>query len=134
MKNRIPLLLSLIIVMSGFIAWWGCNGGGSGGDDGDGVTDGIDQGDIFTDVDGITDPFQEDMIGDIPDVTGEDMEEEEMISPGEGQPYQCVTSGGALLESDNYKLEVFIAPVRPIGTTSSTNYKLKLGPAGVRSP
>lgn len=127
--------MSLIIVMSGFIAWCGCNGGGSGGDDdGDGVTDGIDQGDIFMDVDGITDPFQDDIIGDTADVTGEDMEEEEMISPGEGQPYQCVTSGGALLESDNYKLEVFIAPVRPIGTTSSTNYKLKLGPAGVRSP
>jgi hypothetical protein len=121
---------------------FGCDGGGGNGrHDADVIVDGVDDGgaEIPTEADGIEDPAAEDVAAedsvDVPpeDVT-ETVEEEIIITPGEGQPYQCETAGGAFLESDNYRLEVFIAPVRPIGSVSSPNYQLKLGPGSTRTP
>jgi hypothetical protein len=121
-------------------AFCGCDGGGNGGQPDadvdvffDPVEDGVE---IPSDVDAALDPLDEDApLTDTADVPAEDIAVEEIIiTPGEGQPYQCETAGGALLESDNYKLEVFIAPVRPVGNLSSPNYKLKLGPASTREP
>jgi len=120
----------------------GCDGGGGNGrQDADVPVDGVDDGggDILPESDVIEDPAAEDVAAEDPvDVPMEDItetvEEEVIITPGEGQPYQCETAGGAFLESDNYQLEVFIAPVRPIGSVSSPSYQLKLGPGSTRTP
>jgi hypothetical protein len=42
------------------------------------------------------------------------------------------TSGGARIESASYRLELFIAPVPPVGSAQSSSYKLQLGPGGLR--
>jgi hypothetical protein len=44
------------------------------------------------------------------------------------------TSGGAVRSSVNYRLEIFIAPVSPVGTASSQTHTVKLGPATMRIP
>ncbi|MBI5480592.1 MAG: hypothetical protein HY906_17170 [Deltaproteobacteria bacterium] len=49
------------------------------------------------------------------------------------QRFLSETSGGARIESASYRLEVFIAPVRPIGSTQSGSYKLQLGPGALRN-
>ena len=49
-------------------------------------------------------------------------------------PSKSVTSGGGSVSSENYRLKLFIAPVRPVGTTSSPNYRVRLGPAGMKKP
>lgn len=130
----------LLLAAAGSMVAFGCDGGGNGGQpDADAdvffepIQDGVD---VPVDGDVAPDPFDEDVpVPDTSDVPVEDMVEEEIIiTPGEGQPYQCETAGGALLESDNYRLEVFIAPVRPIGNLESPSYKLKLGPASTREP
>ncbi len=51
-----------------------------------------------------------------------------------GNPFQCETSGGGALSSENYTMDLFIGPVRPLGNVSSDSYQIKLGPAGSRSP
>jgi hypothetical protein len=53
--------------------------------------------------------------------------------PGDGgltTPPQFVgeTAGGGRRTSAHYRLDVFVAPVRPVGERSSTSYQLKLGP------
>ena len=131
-----------VILLSSFagLIFFGCDGGGNGGHadaDVDVITELVEDGvEIPQDLDVVPDPFDEDApVTDTTDVPSEDVVVEEIIiTPGEGQPYQCETAGGALLESDNYKLEVFIAPVRPIGNVESPSYKLKLGPASTREP
>jgi hypothetical protein len=49
------------------------------------------------------------------------------------QRFLSETSGGARIESSSYRLEVFIAPMRPIGSTQSASYKLHLGPGAARN-
>jgi hypothetical protein len=152
MMGKLQVICFILLPAAGFTLLWGCDGNGKKVDaDVVDITDGVDEGgiDFVTDEDVVTDPFVEDAPApDVPedgqdgqdgqdmqeeDVIG-DVEEEEAVHPGEPQPYQCETAGGAVLTSDNYRLEVFVAPVRPIGNLSSTNYRLKLGPAGLRSP
>jgi hypothetical protein len=131
-----------VIVLAAFtgMVLIGCDGGGNGGHadaDVDVIPDPVEDGvEIPQDLDVVPDPLDEDApVTDTTDAPSEDVVVEEIIiTPGEGQPYQCETAGGALLESDNYKLEVFIAPVRPIGNIESPGYKLKLGPASTREP
>jgi hypothetical protein len=43
------------------------------------------------------------------------------------------TSGGARLLSTNYRLELFVAPARPAGATSSPGHRLRLGPGALRT-
>lgn len=38
------------------------------------------------------------------------------------------TAGGASLSSENYRFELFIAPVCPVGDLHSANHRLRLGP------
>ena len=75
-----------------------------------------------------------DVPGDTPTDGPTDTVEDDGGGPGRTYiPFETETSGGAKISSTNYNLEVFIAPVRPVGSVSSTNYNLKLGPAGIRS-
>jgi len=130
----------LLLAVTAGIAAYACDGGGNGGQPDADVDVAMDMaedgGETPLDSDVFPDPFDEDgPVADTADVPAEDIVAEEIIiTPGEGQPYQCETAGGALLESENYKLEVFIAPVRPVGSVSSPGYKLKLGPASTREP
>ena len=58
---------------------------------------------------------------------------ESPLPPGAG----CgawLTSGGSSVGSQNYRLEVFIAPVGPVGDSRSTAHHFRLGPAVVRAP
>ncbi len=77
---------------------------------------------------------------DVPDVPGEvvpdadDVLDEDAGSSIGGNPFQCETSGGGMLSSENYTMDLFIGPVRPLGNVSSDGYQIKLGPAGMRSP
>jgi len=140
LRYAMKLIDALCLAAASFLI--ACDGGGgSGRQDADVDVDGVDDGgaEILPEADGVEDPAAEDVAVEDPvDVPTEDVaeavEEEIIITPGEGQPYQCETAGGAFLESDNYKLEVFIAPVRPIGNVSSPNYQLKLGPGSTRTP
>jgi hypothetical protein len=137
-RYAMKLIDALCLAAASFLI--GCDGGGGNGrQDADVVVDGVDDGGGEVPGDGIEDPAAEDVAVEDPvDVPTEDVtetvEEEIIITPGEGQPYQCETAGGAFLESDNYRLEVFIAPVRPIGSVSSPTYQLKLGPGSTRTP
>lgn len=63
----------------------------------------------------------------------EDMLDEDG-APAPGHTFTCESAGGGTLSSEHYKIELFAAPVRPVGTTSNENYTIELGPAGVRSP
>jgi len=49
------------------------------------------------------------------------------------QRFSSETSGGARIESASYRLELFIAPVAPVGATRSASYKLQLGPGALRN-
>jgi hypothetical protein len=54
--------------------------------------------------------------------------------PPRAVPFQAVTSGGGRSVSEHYRLEVFIAPVPPVGSGSSEGYAADLGPGATRSP
>jgi len=43
------------------------------------------------------------------------------------------TSGGGTLESDEYRLEIFISPATPAGKGNWSGGKLQLGPAAILS-
>ena len=129
MKTRKGTSLAMLALMAVLAASWGlagCGGkshpdeDGDAGADGDGVTDG----------EGITDG-QEDIHGegDVP-VDG-DVTEGEVTPPAPPQAFETESAGGAKISSEHYKLEIFVAPARPVGSGSSTNYKVKLGPGGV---
>jgi len=47
--------------------------------------------------------------------------------------FQSITSGGAHLSSGHYRLDLFIAPLHPVGSRSSPNYRINYGPGAVRS-
>lgn len=42
------------------------------------------------------------------------------------------TAGGARRSSTNYRVEVFVLPVNPVGAGESATHKVKLGPGSVR--
>jgi hypothetical protein len=52
------------------------------------------------------------------------------VGPGESPPGGAVegSGGGIGLESENYKLRLFVAPARPVGQLESEKYRLRLGP------
>jgi hypothetical protein len=79
-----------------------------------------------TDTDGAGDA-----IGDVPG---------DGIDVGDGadagvppREFTCESAGGGRISTDNYTIELFNAPARPVGSTSNGNYTIKLGPAGARS-
>ena len=47
--------------------------------------------------------------------------------------FLCETSGGSRASSASYRLELFFAPVPPVGGTTSANYRLQLGPGAARN-
>jgi hypothetical protein len=49
------------------------------------------------------------------------------------QGFVSETAGGNRITSSNYRLELFVAPVRPVGAGQSSNYKLQLGPGALRN-
>ncbi|MFH1437005.1 MAG: hypothetical protein ABIJ56_14950 [Pseudomonadota bacterium] len=143
MKSKIPKVLSALLMILCFAAFWQCGGGGGGDDDADVTTDGEDMDGVdgVTDADAPGDPTGEDPAAEVEPDADQDAEEdapgdtveEDGVEPAPVQPFLSETAGGASLSSANYKLELFVAPVRPVGSTSSASYNLKLGPAGVRS-
>jgi hypothetical protein len=118
MKARLSKFLLLPLLALG--PAWGCaSGQGAGGDT---ATDGQDVG---TDVT----PDGEDVPADAdPDVV-----EDGLPDAGGATTFYLETSGGALMTSPTHRLELFIGPVRPVGSSTSETYVLELGPAGARS-
>jgi hypothetical protein len=111
------LLLPLVVLV------WSCGGKEGWQPPVDVPTDGVDVGDVLEDGEADVPADGEDAPGD----AGDD-------GPTWGlTPFEVESAGGAKLDSTNFKLEVFVAPVRPVGDIWSTNYKFKLGPAGIRS-
>jgi hypothetical protein len=55
------------------------------------------------------------------------------VGPGQTVPSTVSETGGVglHLSSKNYRLHLWVAPARPVGSFSSPNYRLRLGPAGV---
>jgi len=93
------------------------------------VPDGTDDGVPDMVVDGVTD-----VPGDpLEDVPGDPLDEDAITPPG-GRPFQTESAGGGLISSENYTIELFVAPVRPVGTISNDSYTIQLGPAGMRRP
>lgn len=135
----VALLLAAVVVAAG------CGGKTTKQDaGGDAFTD-ADAVDVTGDGDAVADPVGEDapvdgvtdqpgdQAGDQPGDAAEDAPGEE-VAPPTVQPFETESAGGAVLTSANYKMELFVAPARPVGSTSSASYKMKLGPGGVRSP
>jgi len=126
-KHMPAVLLALCLAAS-----TGCGGGGGGPGPEDTSTDteeedtGIDQGDVTPDTTppDVTDTEEE---GDATDVT-----EEDPAGHG-GTAFISEGAGGAILTSTHFRLEVFVAPARPLGAGTSTNYSVTLGPAAVRA-
>ena len=118
MKARLSKFLLLPLLVLG--PAWGCaSGGGVGGDT---VTDGEDTGvDVTPDGE------------DVPVETEPDIVEDTPPDASAAIAFYLETSGGALMTSPGHRLELFIGPVRPVGSSSSETYTLKLGPAGIRS-
>lgn len=123
MKTRLSRFLFMLLLVPGLA--WGCarGAGGGGGDtttdaeDGDAGADVIPDGeDTPSDVPVETEP---DIVGDTPDASV-------------AIPFFLETSGGAVMTSPGHRLELFIGPVRPVGSGSSENYHFELGPAGIR--
>jgi hypothetical protein len=131
-------LLALFMIL-GLTAAWGCGGGGGFNPELDTNTDGdSDAIDVLTDgeEDVPADTPMDtpmDVPGDTPGDTPTDVETDDGGGPSRTyRPFQALTSGGDKASSTNYELELFIAPVMPVGSSSSTNYNLRIGPAGVR--
>lgn len=118
--KRLPapfLILGLVTVL-------GCAKGGGPRPGPDAESDGLD--DVFEDVPADAPGDGEDMPGDVEDDDG-----------GAGGPvhsFVVETSGGARLNSSSYQLEVFVGPVRPVGSATSSSYMIDVGPGAVRSP
>jgi|GEM_PF-6004616 len=102
--------------------------------DGDIDTDGDIEpdGDVEPDGDIEPDGDMEETEEDMDEEMEDDMEPEaEESVPVTVVPFSAITSGGGLLHSSSYSLQLFISPLRPVGETGSSNYGLKLGPAAV---
>jgi hypothetical protein len=83
-------------------------------------------------VDGLAD--LSDLPGEVPGDAAGDVVDEDAGPTMAGSPFRCETSGGGALSSESYSMDLFIGPVRPLGSLSSDNYTMKLGPAGMRGP
>ena len=109
-------LLTLFLTL-GLATAWGCGGGGGHNPDLDALTDGGDDdviGDVLTDGD---DDAPGDAPMDVPGDTPTDVEDDDGGGPGRTyRPFEALTSGGAKASSTNYELELFIAPVMPVGS------------------
>ena len=70
----------------------------------------------------------DDATGDDDDATGDDDD-----STAPPLPFTSNTAGGQTLTSPNYTLELYVAPVEPVGKRTSTNYELHLGPGAIRA-
>jgi hypothetical protein len=136
MKSKLRDFKKVFLILSLIASSWSCGSSGGHEDlDADVETDG-EEGDAAADADtdpadadGVEDPSDE----DADDMVGDDAPDEDAVGPGEGNPLVCETAGGAALASESYRLELFLAPVRPVGSVSSESYRLKLGPASTRS-
>lgn len=118
MKARLSKFLLLPLLVLGTA--WGCaRGHGVGGDT---ATDGQDVGtDVIADGEDVPVDADHDVVEDgPPDASG-------------ATTFYLETSGGALMTSPTHRLELFIGPVRPVGSSTSETYVLELGPAGIRS-
>lgn len=87
----------------------------TGWDVGDGLVDGLD-----------------DTTGDVPSDVPLDRTDGGPALPG--TPFESETAGGGAISSENYTIELYLAPARPVGSTSDASRTIKLGPAGVRAP
>jgi hypothetical protein len=53
---------------------------------------------------------------------------------GSGLPeLTVITAGGGRLDLANHRVELFISPATLLGNTSSTNYRVRLGPGAIRN-
>ncbi len=100
-----------------------------------------DTGDVPTDDDDITAddddtaPDDDDAVDDDDSGTDDDDaspdDDDDATAPAVS-PFVSSTGGGAHVESDQYKLDLFVAPQTPIGTSESATHRLRLGPAAMR--
>jgi len=67
------------------------------------------------------------------DGSGPRPDEDARTGPGPAAPSTTTEMGGGAinLSSPNYKLQLYVAPARPVETIESENYRLRLGPAGM---
>ena len=125
-------LLTLFLVL-GLATALGCGGGGGYQPNIDALTDGGDDGttgDVPTDGDDDAPADAPmDSPGDAPTDVGED-------GGGDAtrtyRPFHVTTAGGDRASSTNYEVELFIAPIMPVGSGASANYNVKIGPAEIR--
>ena len=75
-----------------------------------------------------------DVPGDTPADIASDVLDEDGVIPPRGSPFQAETAGGGVISTERYTIELFLAPVRPVGKTSNGNYTIELGPAGIGRP
>ena len=108
--------------------------------DDDDTTFGDDDDSTFVDDDDSGD--DDDSTGDDDDSTGDDDDStgDDDDSTGDDDdatdpplPFVSTTSGGQVITSTNYQLELFVAPGEPIGHRTSANYELHLGPGAIRA-
>ncbi len=101
------------------------------GDDDDAADDDDsvgDDDDAVDDDDSVGD--DDDSVGDDDDSVGDD--DDSTAPPVPPLEFVSVTSGG-VVTSTNYTLELYVAPAEPVGSASSTNYQLDLGPGAIRA-
>ncbi len=48
-------------------------------------------------------------------------------------PFHSAVSGGAVLATDRYRLELFVMPTEPVGAASTSAYQVRLGPGALRA-
>ncbi len=121
--------MSLAILAIPWLAWsCGCGSHDPGTPVPDGTEDGVP--DMVADgapdgPDAVDDPVE--------DAATDTMDEDAGVPPA-GNGFQTESAGGGLISSEHYTIELFVAPVRPTGTTSDDSYTIHLGPAGMRRP
>lgn len=133
MRLRHSTVFCTLFLVLGLTMAWGCGGGGGYNPDPDAMTDGVDDttGDVVTDGD---DDAPADAPSDTPGDVPTDVDDDDGGGPSRTyRPFHATTSGGVKASSTHYELEIFVAPTMPVGSGSSTNYNIKVGPAGVRS-
>lgn len=51
-------------------------------------------------------------------------------APSQASSAVSLTAGGGTLQSEHYRLHLFVAPAKPVSSGTSENYRVILGPAG----
>lgn len=120
MITRILRFLFALILALGAAGIAGCGGGAPGGRDDGAVTDGEEDG-------------GGDIVSDQDDGGGGDQDGGVTDGGGKAREFKSLTSGGARISSDHYRMDLFIAPIYPVGTASSASYSIKYGPGAIRS-